>query len=75
MNKKTTRIRTTTCACATLLLAGYALSGGDVRILDESGIREVNPATGSFYNSNGVAWRENTNTGSTTLSYLIVERK
>tara|TARA_R110000782_G_scaffold9026_22_gene29238 strand:+ start:473 stop:895 length:423 start_codon:yes stop_codon:yes gene_type:complete len=54
---------------------GYALSGGDVRIRDENGTREVSPPTGSSYNSDGVAWHEIMNIGSTTLTYLIIERK
>lgn len=54
---------------------GYALSGGRVRIRDDSGVRELDLRTGSSYNSDGVAWHEIKNIGSTTLIYLIVERK
>lgn len=54
---------------------GYALSGGRVRIMDDSGVRELDLRTDSFYNSDGVAWHEIMNIGSTTLIYLIVERK
>jgi hypothetical protein len=54
---------------------GYALSGGRVRIADERGVRELDLPTHSSYNSDGVAWHEIMNIGSTTLVYLIVERK
>jgi hypothetical protein len=54
---------------------GYALSGGRVRIEDENGVRELDLPTNSSYSSDGVAWHEIQNIGSTTLIYLIVERK
>ena len=54
---------------------GYAISGGTFRITDETGTREVELATGSFFNSEGTPWHEALNVGDTTAMYLIVERK
>lgn len=54
---------------------GYALSGGRVRITDDRGVRELDLSANSSFNSEGVAWHEILNIGSTTISYLIVESK
>lgn len=54
---------------------GYALSGGQVRITDERGERELDLPTNSSYSSDGVDWHEIQNIGSTTLTYLIIEPK
>jgi len=54
---------------------GYAISGGTVRITDQSGIREVKLPTGSSFSSDGIAWHEIFNIGETTIVYLIVEDK
>ena len=54
---------------------GYAISGGRMRITDESGVREVDLPTGSSFTSDGVAWHEVLNIGDTTVVYLIVEAK
>ena len=54
---------------------GYAIAGGRMQIRDSNGIREVELATGSHFNSDGVAWHEVLNVGDTTVVYLIVERK
>lgn len=54
---------------------GYALSGGRMRIVDASGTREVDLATGSSYASDGTEWHEVINVGDTTVTYLIVEPK
>ena len=54
---------------------GYALSGGRVRIEDAGGVRELDLPTNSSYSSDGVAWHEIRNIGTTVLIYLIVERK
>ena len=54
---------------------GYALSGGRMRITDDSGVREMDLATGSSYASDGVAWHEVMNIGETTTTFLIVEPK
>ncbi len=53
--------------------AGYALSGGRMRLHDTSGTREVDLATGSHYTSDGTQWHEVLNVGSTTVQYLIIE--
>lgn len=52
---------------------GYAIAGGRVRIIDGSGTREVELATGSSFSSEGVTWHEIRNVGETTVVYLIVE--
>jgi hypothetical protein len=54
---------------------GYAIAGGRMRLTDAEGTREVDPATGSSYVSEGVAWHEVLNVGDTTVIYLIVEPK
>jgi len=52
---------------------GYAISGGRMQITDATGVREVDVATGSSFDSDGVAWHEVFNVGTTTVTYLIVE--
>ncbi len=52
---------------------GYALSGGKMRIEDQSGVREVALKTGSSYASSGTEWHQVINIGDTTVTYLIVE--
>ena len=54
---------------------GYALAGGRVRVTDANGTREIDVATGSHFESEGVAWHEMVNLGPTTVQYLIVEAK
>ena len=54
---------------------GYAISGGRMRINDETGVREVDLPTGSSFTSDGVAWHEVLNIGDTPVVYLIVEPK
>jgi len=54
---------------------GYAISGGTVRITDQSGIREIKLPTGSSFTSDGIVWHEILNIGKTTIVYLIVEDK
>lgn len=54
---------------------GYALSGGRMRLIQESGTREVNLPTGSSFFNKGVDWHEVLNVGTTTVIYLIVESK
>ena len=53
---------------------GYALAGGRMKVTDSRGTREVEIATGSSFTSAGVDWHEVLNVGTTTVSYLIVER-
>lgn len=52
---------------------GFALSGGTMRITDQTGTRDASLATGSDYASDGTAWHEVVNVGDTTVTYLIVE--
>ncbi|MCF6192830.1 MAG: hypothetical protein L3J46_00660 [Kangiellaceae bacterium] len=54
---------------------GYAISGGQVRITDQTGTREVKLPTGSSFSSDGVVWHNILNIGNTTIVYLIVEDK
>lgn len=54
---------------------GYAIAGGEMRITDASGVREVELKTGSSFNSDGVPWHEVVNIGGSTVVYLIVEPK
>lgn len=52
---------------------GYALSGGTMRITDAGGTREVRLDTGSSYKSDGTAWHEVLNVGTSPVIYLIIE--
>ena len=54
---------------------GYALSGGKMRLTDQSQIREVEIQAGSSFTSDGTAWHEVLNIGATKVEYLIVEPK
>jgi quercetin dioxygenase-like cupin family protein len=53
----------------------YVLSGGKTQIQDEKGTRQVEARTDTYTNSPPISWHELTNTGDTTLRYLIIERK
>lgn len=52
---------------------GYCVSGGRMRIIDASGVREVELTTGSSFSSAGTAWHEALNIGDTPVVYLIIE--
>ncbi len=52
---------------------GYVIAGGKMRILDESGEREVDLRAGYSWTSDGVSWHEVLNVGETTSVYLIIE--
>ena len=54
---------------------GYAIAVGRMRITDSSGTREVEPATGISFSSDGVIWHEVLNIGDLTTVFLIVEPK
>ena len=54
----------------------YVLSGGgEGQIQDEKGTRQIEVRTDATTNSPPIHWHELTNTGETTLRYLIIERK
>ena len=53
----------------------YTLSGGKGQLQDEKGTRQVEPQTGSYVDVPPVPWHVLTNTGDTTLQFLIVEKK
>jgi quercetin dioxygenase-like cupin family protein len=55
--------------------SSYVLSGGKAQIQDEKGTRQAEPRTDAFLNSPPIPWHELTNTGDTTLRYLVIERK
>ena len=46
-----------------------------MRITDAAGTREAALATGSYFSSQGVEWHEVVNTGTTVVSYLMIEPK
>ena len=52
---------------------GYVLAGGKMRIVDDSGEREVDLQADYSWTSDGVSWHEVLNVGETTSVYLIVE--
>jgi len=52
---------------------GYVIAAGRMRITDATGTREIEPATGSSWVSDGVDWHEVLNVGDTTAIFLIVE--
>lgn len=54
---------------------GYVLEGATMRIVDESGEREVETVTGATWSTDEVTVHEAVNIGDTTASYLIVEPK
>ena len=54
---------------------GYVLTGGKMRITDETGTREVEMKDGASWKSDGVDWHEAVNIGDTTAIYIIVEPK
>jgi len=53
----------------------YVLSSGKSRLEDAEGTRELEAGMGSYTNNPPLLWRELTNVGDTTLSYLVIERK
>jgi quercetin dioxygenase-like cupin family protein len=52
----------------------YVLSGGRAKLEDDKGVREVEVKTGAFLESAATV-HELTNIGTTTLQYLVVEKK
>jgi len=52
---------------------GYVIAGGKMRIIDDSGEREVDIPAGYSWTSDGVSRHEVLNVGETTSVYLIVE--
>lgn len=54
---------------------GYVVEGGTMRITTQAGTTERVLASGSSWWSDGVAWHEAVNIGSTTTVYVIVEPK
>lgn len=55
--------------------SGYVIAGGLMRITDARGVREVDIKTGSTWTSDGHAWHEAINIGTSTAQYLIIEIK
>jgi hypothetical protein len=53
----------------------YALGGGKGQIQDEKGTRQIEVRADTYTNSTPIPWHELTNTGDTTLRYLVIERK
>ena len=54
---------------------GYVVAGSVMQITDENGSREVDLRSGTSWSSDGTAWHEVVNVGTTTGVYLIVEPK
>ncbi len=54
---------------------GYIIEGGTMRITDASGIKIRELKSGSSWWSDGIAWHEAVNIGTTTSIYIIVEPK
>jgi quercetin dioxygenase-like cupin family protein len=54
---------------------GYTLAGSTFQITDANGTREVSPATGSDFYSEGTKWHEVLNIGDSTAVFLIIEPK
>lgn len=52
---------------------GYALAGGTMEILDQTGIRRVEITAGSYFSSEGIDWHEGLNVGDTVVQYLMIE--
>lgn len=54
---------------------GYTLEGSTLRVIDDTGEREVVMKTGFTWSTDTVTMHEALNIGDTTASYLIVEPK
>jgi len=54
---------------------GYVLEGGSLRIIDNTGAREVTTRAGGDWSTTTVTVHEAMNIGDTTTSYMIVEPK
>jgi quercetin dioxygenase-like cupin family protein len=54
---------------------GYIIAGGTMRITDTNGTRIRELKSGSSWWSDGIAWHEAVNVGTTTSVYIIVEPK
>jgi len=54
---------------------GYVLEGGSLRIIDNTGEREVTTRAGGDWSTTTVTVHEAMNIGDTTTSYMIVEPK
>jgi quercetin dioxygenase-like cupin family protein len=54
---------------------GYIIAGGTMRITDANGTRVRELKSGSTWWSDGIAWHEALNVGTTTSVYIIVEPK
>ncbi len=52
---------------------GYVIAGGKMRIIDDSGEREVDLQADYSWTSDGISWHEVLNVGETTSVYLIIE--
>jgi mannose-6-phosphate isomerase-like protein (cupin superfamily) len=54
---------------------GCAISGGHGQVVDSKGTREVETKDGQCFTNPPIPWHEFTNTGTTTIQYIIVEKK
>lgn len=54
---------------------GYIIEGGTMRITDASGTKIRELKSGTSWWSDGIAWHEAVNVGTTTSVYIIVEPK
>lgn len=54
---------------------GYIIAGGTMRTTDANGTRVRELKSGSTWWSDGIAWHEAVNVGTTTSVYIIVEPK
>jgi quercetin dioxygenase-like cupin family protein len=54
---------------------GFTLSGGRGQVRDARGIRQGETKPGDHRNNPPIPWHEYTNTGDTTISFLVVEKK
>jgi len=53
----------------------YVLNGGKGQLQDEKGTRQAEFRADTYTNSQAIPWHELTNTGDTTLRYLVIEKK
>lgn len=54
---------------------GYVMSGGQMRLTDASGTRDVTITTGQTIEGDGVPWHQAENIGDTSQSYIMIEKK
>jgi quercetin dioxygenase-like cupin family protein len=56
-------------------LFAYVLSGGKMEVVDAKGTQQYEDNADEYFTGGAIPWHEATNVGSTTVRYLLVEKK